>query len=139
VRPCWRLAPWLLPVSSNIRLTIVSNLILAEAEQADHVTADTRLVGKVQATPWSSGRSAYPNMTSAMVENAWSFFIPSAESSGGGSGLFERLDALLLFSPEEAQIHDVRACSSSRATRSRRAEHYDRSAEFPWRDAASSG
>jgi hypothetical protein len=57
-----------------------------------------------------------------------------------GWGLFERLDPLLLFSPEEAQIHDgARVREFAHKEIAPRAEHYDRSAEFPWHDAASSG
>ena len=46
----------------------------------------------------------------------------------------------LLFSPEEAQIHDgARVSEFAHKEIAPRAEHYDRSAEFPWHDAASNG
>jgi hypothetical protein len=63
--------------------------------------------------------------------------FPSPPQRAGGSGLFERLDALLLLSPEEAQIHDVREFARNEIAP--RAEHYDRSAEFSWHNAALSG
>jgi hypothetical protein len=77
-----------------------------------------------------------PNMTQRWLRTPSPF--PSPPQRAGGSGLFERLDALLLFSPEEAQIHDG-VGEFAHNEIAPRAEHYDRSAEFPWHNAASSG
>ena len=45
--------------------------------------------------------------------------------------VFDRLDAIPALSPEEAQILDsVRALARNEIAP--RAEHYDRSSEFPW-------
>src|SRR6516162_6247303 len=58
--------------------------------------------------------------------------ISSPASGGGvGWGLFDRLEALPPLSSEERQILDsVRALARDEIAP--RAEHYDRSAEFPW-------
>jgi acyl-CoA dehydrogenase len=60
--------------------------------------------------------------------------VPAASPAsvrGSGWGLLDRLDALPPLSPEEAQILDsVRALARDKIAPS--AEHYDRSAEFPW-------
>jgi hypothetical protein len=58
--------------------------------------------------------------------------ISSPANGGGvGWGLFDRIDALPPLTPEERQILDsVRALARDEIAT--RAEHYDRSAEFPW-------
>ena len=92
-------------------------LALAEAEQADFVTADTRLVGEVQATSWEQrtvSLSQY-DLSDGLERRVRSHPLRREQRRGWG---LERRDALLLFSPEEPQIHDsVREF----ATRSRRA------------------
>jgi len=74
------------------------------------------------------------------LRNAWPFPIPSPQRAAEGMGAVRAPRCALLFSPEEAQIHDgARVSEFAHKEIAPRAEHYDRSAEFPWHDAASSG
>ena len=66
-----------------------------------------------------------------MAESAAPPPVATPASGGSGWGVFERLDTLPALSPEEVQILDsVRALARNEI--SPRAEHYDRSGEFPW-------
>src|SRR5215472_15891568 len=71
-------------------------------------------------------------MISRMVEQVAPPPTPSSASGGGaGWGVFDRLDAIPALSPEERQILDsVRTLARDQIAL--RAEHYDRTAEFPW-------
>src|SRR5215472_2717088 len=57
--------------------------------------------------------------------------VPPSKDEGQAVKVFERLDAIPLLTPEERQIlESVRALARDQI--GPRAEHYDRTAEFPW-------
>ena len=66
-----------------------------------------------------------------MVESAAVPPFSLLQAEGQGRGLSDRLNALPPFSAEESQILD-RERAQVRNWIAPRAEHYDRSAEFPW-------